>query len=139
MGSGARIGQQPINQFLVLVPIALFTIAVMFDAASVLTDWRLLGEVGYWDLIAGLIAAVLAVGAGLLDVRALFVRSPNRLTGARHTALMIVTVALFALAWADRRHGGHAGGGVTLAVELLALAAASVAVWLARGLVVHGT
>src|SRR5262245_51830474 len=139
MGSGARIGQQPINQFLVVLPIALFTIAVMFDAASVLTGWRLPGEVGYWDITAGLIAAILAVSVGLLDLKLIFDRTSERPANARYTALMITTLTLFALAWADRMHGGHAGGGITLVVEVLALAAGGVAVWLARGLVVHGT
>jgi uncharacterized membrane protein len=139
MGSDARIGHQPINQFLVVIPMALFTTAVMFDLGSVFIGWPLFGEVGYWDLMAGLIAAILAVGVGLLDLRLIVARSDDRPNDARYTALMIAAITLFTLAWVDRLSGGHAGDGVTLAVEVFALTAGGAAVWLARDLVVRGT
>src|SRR5262245_36437172 len=108
MGSRARIGGQPINQFLVIVPLGLFATAFLFDFGTLLSGWAFFGEVGYWDLTAALITALLAIAAGLLDLRTfgLDLRRSRELTSVRRAAASygVLTAAmlfLFGLAWWD--------------------------------------
>lgn len=138
MGSRARIGGQPINQFLAVVPIGLCATAVLFDLASLVSGWRFFGEVGYWNLAAGLITATIAVTVGVVDLLGVLSNRTGRRTAAQYVALTAAMLGLVGLAWFDRMRGGHAGGALTFAVELLALTAGAAGLWLARGLVVHG-
>jgi uncharacterized membrane protein len=138
MASRARIGGQPVHPILVVVPIALFPTAVMFDFASLTSGWQFFGEVGYWDLSAGLFTASIAMVVGLVELVAVRSGRAGWRTTTQYVALTAAMLVLFGLAWYDRMRGGHAGGFITFAVEVLALAAGGAAVWQARALVVHG-
>jgi hypothetical protein len=138
MASRVRIGGQPVHPLLVVVPIALLTTAVMFDFASLTTGWRWFGEIGYWNLVAGLLTASMALVVGVVELIGVGVGRAGWRTAEQYVALTAAMLALFGVAWYDRMQGGHAGGALTFVVELLALAAGGVAVWQARSLVVHG-
>jgi uncharacterized membrane protein len=100
----------------------LFACAVVFDLAHVLGAPRLVGEVGYWTVVAGLVAAVLTPVAGLVDLWDLPERSPVRrpvvtvlLVNGAMTG-MFLAVCVMRAAPAQR-----AASGGLIAVEALAL------------------
>jgi len=138
MVSRARIGGQPVLPVLVVVPIALLTVTVMFDFASLTTGWRLFGELGYWNLVAGLLTASIALAVGIVELLGVGAGRAGWRTAEQYVALTAAMLVLFGIAWYDRMQGGHAGGALSFIVELLALGAGGVAVWQARSLVVHG-
>lgn len=57
----------PVHQMLVALPVALFGNAVVFDAIDLFGGSSLFRLVGYWDLAAGLVGAVLVAVFGLAD------------------------------------------------------------------------
>lgn len=68
MQSRLRVRGHPIQPLLVTFPFGLFACAVLFDLTDLIGGPVLLGEVGYWTVVAALTAAVLAAVAGLVDL-----------------------------------------------------------------------
>lgn len=68
MQSRLRVRGHPIQPLLVTFPFGLFACAVLFDLARLVGGPALLGEVGYWTVVAALTAAVLTAVAGLVDL-----------------------------------------------------------------------
>jgi uncharacterized membrane protein len=63
-----RISGHPIQPVLVTFPVGLFVCAVLFDLARLVGAPEIVGEVGYWTVTAGLVAAGLTLVAGLVDL-----------------------------------------------------------------------
>ncbi|MFD0821594.1 DUF2231 domain-containing protein, partial [Micromonospora zhanjiangensis] len=68
MDSRLRLAGNPIQPMLVTFPFGLFVCATVFDVAAVAGAPALLGQVGYWTMVAGLVAAALTAVAGLVDL-----------------------------------------------------------------------
>jgi uncharacterized membrane protein len=63
-----RILGNPIQPVLVTFPVGLFACAFVFDLARLVGAPEILAEVGYWTTVAGLVAAALALVAGMVDL-----------------------------------------------------------------------
>jgi len=130
MDSRLRIAGEAIQPALVMFPLGLFAMAVLFDLAELLGAPEIIGALGYWNIVAGLIGGVLAALAGAVDL--MFVRNGTRakrlgvLRGLMNMGVLILfaVVLMLRMRTADR----VAGGGL-FAVELLALAAAIFGAW----------
>ncbi|MGW4460587.1 DUF2231 domain-containing protein [Micromonospora sp. NBC_01796] len=135
MESRLRVQGHPIQPMLVTFPFGLFVSAVVFDLTYLAGGPTFLGEVGYWTVVAALVAAALAAGAGLVDLWDV----PDGRT--RRTAITFNLVnagvaVLFVFACLIRSGSPeYAATGVLVAVELLALAVGAVGVWLGAVLV----
>jgi uncharacterized membrane protein len=133
--SRLRVQGNPIQPMLVTLPFGLFVCATMFDLADVSGGPALLGQVGYWTLVAGLIGAALTAVAGLVD---LWDASAGR---TRRTALTfnlvnVAAAALFIVACLVRAGGpAHRVAGGMVAVEVVGLAVGAVGVVLGTALV----
>ncbi|HUQ49203.1 MAG TPA: DUF2231 domain-containing protein [Terriglobales bacterium] len=68
MRSHARIGSHPLHPILVSFPIALWTAALLADVVGVLFNHSLLWSAGFFATIGGIVGAVLAAGAGVIDL-----------------------------------------------------------------------
>ena len=134
MESRLRIAGQAVQPILVTFPLGLFVMAGIFDFADLSGGPSILGSLGYWNVVAGLIAGALAVVAGAVDLA--FVRRPvARRIGVLRVLLNMATLILFAVILMLRvsSPGRQAGVGVFL-VELLALAVGGFGAWFAGAL-----
>jgi uncharacterized membrane protein len=117
-----RISGHPIQPVLVTVPVGLFACAVLFDLAHVLGAPRLVGEVGYSTVIAGLVAAGLASLAGLVDLWEVPERSPVRRPVVTQLLVNGTMTGMFLLVCIIRAAPlQRAASGGLVAVEALAL------------------
>ncbi len=129
MESRLRVAGQAVQPILVLFPAGLFALAAIFDVATLLGAPTLLGAVGYWNVIAGLIAGVLAAVATAIDL--MFARpSAAKRIGVLRGLLNLAVLILFAVILLVRigARDRVIGGGLFL-VEMLALSIAGFGAW----------
>jgi uncharacterized membrane protein len=134
MESRLRIAGQAVQPILVAFPLGLFVMAVIFDVADLAGGPSILGSLGYWNVVAGLIAGGLAVLAGAIDL--IFIkRSLAKRIGVLRLLLNMATLILFAVILMVRvgEPERQVGGGLFL-VELLALGVAGFGAWFAGSL-----
>src|SRR5256885_2329086 len=95
-----RILGHAAHPMLVVFPLGLFITAVVFDAIGLGTGNAVYGQVGFWDISAGLIGAVLAALTGLTDWTGVPAGTRAKRVGLRHGLLNTAAVVLFVIAWA---------------------------------------
>jgi uncharacterized membrane protein len=118
-----RISGHPIQPVLVTFPVGLFACAVLFDVARVFGAPRLVGEVGYWTVTAGLVAAGLTLVAGLVELWDVPERSPVRRPAVTLLQVNGAMTGMFLLVCVMRAApAARAASGGLVAVEVLALA-----------------
>jgi uncharacterized membrane protein len=79
---------------LVVFPLGLVVTAVIFDAIRLGSGNTIFGEVGLWDLSAGLIGATLAAATGAADWTAIPSTSRAKRIGLRHGLLNTAAAVL---------------------------------------------
>lgn len=135
MQSRLRVHGHPIQPMLVTFPFGLFVSATVFDLADVLGGPAILGLVGYWTAVAALVAAGLAMAAGMVDLWDV-PGDPTRRTAVTFNLVNVVVAVLFVIACLIRsgvpEHRANAG---LIVVELLGLAVGAVGVRLGGSLV----
>ncbi|MEV6850741.1 DUF2231 domain-containing protein [Actinoplanes sp. NPDC051411] len=134
MESRLRIAGQAVQPILVAFPLGLFVMAGIFDVADLSGGPAILGSLGYWNVVAGLIAGGLAVLAGAIDL--IFVRRPlAKRIGVLRVLLNMATLILFAVILMVRVGEPERQVGVGLfLVELLAIGVAGFGAWFAGAL-----
>jgi uncharacterized membrane protein len=121
---------------LVMFPLGLFVTAVIFDFADLVGGPRMLGEVAYWNIVAGLIGGVLAAAAGLVDYLAIPGGTRAKRVATSHALINVGVMLLFAISWLARMGTEqHVAGGGIFALQLVALAGGGVSAWLGGELV----
>jgi uncharacterized membrane protein len=138
MESRLRIAGEAVHPVLMMFPLGLFTIAVLFDLANVLGGPDIVGQLAYWNILAGLAGGVLVVLAAAIDV--LFVRNGRaKRVGILRNLMNMGVLFLYAVVLMLRMQSPNrvAGWGI-LAVEILALVGAFYAAWFAGELANRG-
>jgi len=121
---------------LIVFPLGLFVAAVIFDLVRVLTGDDTFGEVGYWNIAAGLVGAVLAAATGLADWTAIPAGTRARRIGLLHGAGNTVVLLLFLVSWLLRMdETAHVAGPGVFALEVVAIGIGAAAAWLGGELV----
>jgi uncharacterized membrane protein len=69
--SGARIAKHPIHPMLVVVPLGLWVAALVFDAIAALSGNSLWRALAFWNIVGGIIGALVAAVPGFVDYRGL--------------------------------------------------------------------
>jgi len=136
MRTRARALGHSIHPMLVVFPLGLLTAAVVFDAVHLATGNETFSQVGFWNIVAGVIGAALAAVTGLIDWFGIPNRTRARSTGLLHGCLNAAVTVLFLIALlvrADRP--AHTAGAGLFVVELLALVVGVGAAWLGGELV----
>ncbi|MFI6763139.1 DUF2231 domain-containing protein [Micromonospora sp. NPDC050417] len=135
MESRLRVHGHPIQPMLVTFPFGLFVSVVVFDLTDLAGGPEFLGEVGYWTVVAALVAAALAAGAGMIDLWDV----PDGRTRRTAVTFNLVNTAMAVLfVFVCLVRSGTPDRGVTavlLAVELLALSVGALGVWIGGTLV----
>lgn len=113
----------PLHPALTDIPIGAWSVAVLLDAAEVVTDNRGFGAAADLTIGVGVAGAVSAAAAGLADWSRLGEGEAKRV-GAVHAALNTAATGLYLASLASRK-GGARGLGRLLAVAGFAVAGAS--------------
>ncbi|HEX8629785.1 MAG TPA: DUF2231 domain-containing protein [Catenuloplanes sp.] len=136
MESRLKIAGHPVHPILVMFPLGLLFTAVIFDAADLAGGPALLGEVAYYNIVAGLIGGALAAAAGLVDLVAIPRGTRAKRVAVTHALVNLGMLALFLTIALIRAGAEHrvAGAGLFIA-ELVALAGGGLGAWLGGELV----
>jgi uncharacterized membrane protein len=136
MRSRVRALGHPVHPMLIVFPLGLFVTATVFDLIQLLTGDRTFGEVGYWNIAAGMIGAVVAAVTGLLDWTGIPAGTRAKRIGLLHGAGNAVVLVLFLVSWLARTDNtDHVAGGGLFAVEVVAIGISGAAAWLGGELV----
>ena len=118
----------PFHPLLVAIPIGVWVAAFIFDLASFWSERpQDFTRGAQWLIAIGLIGAVVAAGAGLLDLSRLTRGTKARRTALIHMTLNLVVVALFFVSFLIRlnadKESASVGGFVVSVIALLLLGA----------------
>lgn len=108
MAARVRLADHPVHPALVHVPIGLWVAVVVWDALAWLSPDPLWWQLGYWCLALGLLAALPAIFAGLLDYLGLARDDPALDAATAHMLVMLTATAAFAAGWLLRARVGAA-------------------------------
>jgi len=121
---------------LIVFPLALFVTATIFDLIALGSDNAAFDHVGYWNIAAGIIGAVLAALTGLIDWTAIPAGTRAKRIGLLHGGANSVVLLLFVISWLTRTDNtDHAASTGALVIEVVAVLIAGVAAWLGGELV----
>jgi uncharacterized membrane protein len=121
---------------LIVFPLGLFVTAVIFDLVEMITDRAIFGQVAYWNILAGMIGAVLAAVTGLADWTGIPAGTRAKRIGLLHGGLNATVLLLFLISWLVRMDNtDHVAGIGPFLLEVVALALGGTAAWLGGELV----
>ena len=137
MESRLKIAGQAVQPILVMFPLGLFAMAAIFDTADLSGGPGILGTLACWNVVAGLVAGILATLAGAIDLA--FVRRPEyKRVGVLRILLNMGSLFLFAVILMMRMGSPDRAAGVgVFLVELVALGISCFGAWFASRLA-HG-
>jgi uncharacterized membrane protein len=120
----------------IVFPLALFVTATIFDLIALGSDNAAFDEVGYWNIAAGIVGAVVAALTGLLDWTGIPGGTRAKRIGLLHGGANSVVLVLFVISWLTRvDNNAHAASAGLVIVQVLAVLISSFAAWLGGELV----
>jgi uncharacterized membrane protein len=136
MKSRVRALGHPVHPMLIVFPLGLFVTATVFDLVQLVTGDNTFGQVGYWNVVAGIIGALLAAVTGLLDWTAIPSGTRAKRIGLLHGGGNAIVLVLFLVSWLARMNNtDHVAGGALFVVEVVAIGVGGAAGWLGGELV----
>lgn len=136
MESKLKLFGHAIHPQLIVLPLGLLAAAVVFDLLALITGNTVLAEVGYWNIVAGIIGGLAAAIFGLVDWLAVPGGTRAKTVGLWHGVGNVVVVGLFAVAWLLRSGAAnHSPNGLPILLEVVAVLLALVTGWLGGELV----
>lgn len=136
MESRLKVLGHPVHPMLITFPVGLLATAVIFDIVDAVGGPRLFGEVAYWNILVGLIGALLAAVAGAFDLLAIPAGTRAKRIAITHALVNTSVVLLFIGVWAVRSAADQRGaGGGLLAIEIVALGGLALGAWFGGELV----
>jgi uncharacterized membrane protein len=129
-----RISGHPIQPVLMTFPVGLFVCAVVFDVGRLVGAPAIVGEVGYWTAVAGLVATALTMVAGMIDLWDV-PAGPARRDVITFNAVNGAMAGIFLVVCLMRAGSGQPLASVPMVImEVLALAVGGLGIWLGAGL-----
>jgi uncharacterized membrane protein len=120
----------------IVFPLGLFVTGTLFDVIARFSDNAVFDQVGYWNIVAGIVGAVVAAVTGLLDWTAIPAGTRAKRIGLLHGAANSVVLLLFLASWLVRMDNvDHRAAAGSVVVEVLAVAISGVAAWFGGELV----
>jgi uncharacterized membrane protein len=136
MKSRVRALGHPVHPMLIVFPLGLFVTATVFDLIQLISNNGTFGQVGFWDVVAGLIGAVLAAVTGLTDWTAIPAGTRAKRIGLLHGSGNAVVAVLFLISWLVRMNNvDHVAGAGPFVLQVIALVVGGVAAWMGGELV----
>jgi uncharacterized membrane protein/nitrite reductase/ring-hydroxylating ferredoxin subunit len=134
MKSKASVYGHPIHPMLITFPFAFLTGAVLFDVAGWYFDDKELSSTGAHLTVAGVGAGLLAALPGIVDYfGSVPPESSAKTRATQHAITNVSALTIFAVSWFVREDGDATL--LTLAAQLVGLAAMSIAGWMGGTLV----
>ena len=136
MESRIKLAGHPVHPMLVVLPLGLFSTAVVFDIIYLITNDRVFADVSFWEITAGIVGGLLAAVFGLLDWSAIPKGTRAKRIGLMHGTGNVVIVALFLVSWLLRLSDhAYAPNVLPFLLGLVAVLGALVTAWLGGELV----
>lgn len=133
-----RLAGHPLHPALVHFPVALWSMALVWDILGYMQGQALWWQMGYWSLAAGLVLSLPAMAVGMVDLAAISDDPATEKPALRHMAVMS-TAASVALVNLLLRHGNPLSSPLLLALSALCVALLIVGAWYGGELVYrHG-
>jgi uncharacterized membrane protein len=136
METRLTVSGHPVHPILMTLPLGLFICGVIFDLGGLASGMAFLGAVGYWTIVAGLFAALLAIGAGMVDLWDV-ASGPEKTLAVTYQAANLGMVGLFLVSCLIRAGTDRAASPGAFLLELLALASGALGAWLGVRMVRH--
>ena len=136
METRVKLFGHPIHPMLIVLPLGLFSIAVLFDLVYLVTGAPEFAEVAFWNIAVGILGGLAAALFGLIDWLGIPAGTRAKRIGLWHGLGNLVIVLLFIVSW-FMRLGNHAYAPDVLPFLLGAVAVglALVTAWLGGELV----
>lgn len=136
MESRAKVLGHPIHPMLIVLPLGLFTGAVVFDAIYLWRGSATVATVGYWNIAGGVVGGLLAAVFGLMDWLAIPAGTRAKTIGLWHASSNVLAILGFAFVWWTRYSTDHlATTSGLFTIEVVALLVGAVGGWLGGELV----
>lgn len=136
MESRIKLLGHPIHPMLVVFPLALFSVAVLFDILYLATATDEFARFAFWSISVGLVVGLGAALFGLIDWLGIRSGTRARRVGAWHGLGNAVVVVLFLISWAMRLGDlEYAPGILPFVPAVLGVGIALVTAWLGGELV----
>lgn len=131
MESRIKLAGHPIHPMLIVLPLGLFSTAVVFDIVYLVTNDPVFADVSFWEITAGIVGGLLAAVFGLIDWTAIPKGTRAKRIGLWHGGGNVAIVVTFLVSWL-LRVGDHAYAPNLLPflLGLVAVLAALVTAWL---------
>ncbi len=133
----AKLFGHPIHQGLIVLPLGLFSAAVVFDLVYAGTHTIAYADASYWMIVGGIIGGLLAAVFGVWDLLHVPSGTRARQIGTIHGLVNVVVVVLFIVSWSMRQASLHVPSGTAIALGLIGLAIAGFGGWLGGELVLR--
>ncbi len=133
----ARLFGHPIHQGLIVLPLGLFSGAVVFDLIFAGTHTLAYADASYWMVVGGIIGGLLAAVFGLWDLLHVPGGTRARQVGVVHGLVNVVVVVLFIVSWSLRQANAHVPSGAAIALGVIGLAISGLGGWLGGELVLR--
>jgi len=126
----------PIHPMLIVLPLGLFSIAVLFDVIYLATGTEEFADVAYWNITVGIIGGLLAAVFGFIDWLAIPKDTRAKRIGLWHGGGNFVIVLLFIANWLLRQPDyAYSPDLMPFILGLIGVALALVTAWLGGELV----
>jgi uncharacterized membrane protein len=136
MKSRVRALGHPVHPMVIVFPLGLFVAGTVFDLIALFSENATFDQVGYWNIAAGIIGAVVAAVTGLLDWTAIPSGTRAKRIGLLHGGANSVVLVLFLVSWLVRMDNtDHRASVGSFVVEVFAVAVSGVAAWFGGELV----
>lgn len=135
MESRVKLLGHPVHPMLVVFPLGLFTTAAVFDVVHLVTGTPRWGDIAFWLITVGLIGAIGAAIAGVVDWAAIPARTRAKRVGLRHGFGNAMVVVLFILRWFLGLGAPTIPSPFATALSLLGAVVLAVTAWLGGELV----
>jgi len=138
MESRAKLLGHPIHPMLVVLPLALLSTAVLFDAVYLVSGNGEFATLAFWNISIGLVGGLLAALFGLIDWLNIRQGTRARRIGAWHGLGNAIIVLLFVVSWAlrlDKPAYAYAPDALPFVLGLIGVGLALVTAWLGGELV----
>ena len=125
-----------VHPMLIVLPLGLFSIAVLADIAYLVTGNFELPLVAYWNIAVGIIGGLVAALFGFIDWLAIPAGTRAKSIGLWHGAGNVVIVGLFVVSWFMRQQSvGYAPSTIAVVLGLAGVGLALITAWLGGELV----
>jgi uncharacterized membrane protein len=105
-----RLFGHPVHPPLVHFPLALLTLAPVFDGLGWCTGQAFWWTIGFWNLAAGLVFALMTAVAGFIDAAAVSSDDPAAKRLSQHLSVMLTAVSCSGGALAVRQNSAPPAG-----------------------------